>query len=125
MKIERYLNNLLFDISNFTPDTLSSIVSVVREHADYGTIIMLARNSKRSANCVINKCFELRSENDSLIDVRLAGLLVIMADSKIDQDPEWLSSVSERMDKYKWSCAMAASYLIHKEMFDEKFYKSA
>jgi hypothetical protein len=115
MKIERYLNNFLFDISNFIPDTLSSIVSVVREHADYGAIIMLSRNSKRSANCVINKCFELRSENDPLIDVRLAGLLVIVADSKIDQDPEWLSSVSEKMVKYKWSRAMAASYMIHKE----------
>jgi hypothetical protein len=124
MKIERYLNNLLFDISNFTPDTLSSIVSVVREHEDYGTIIMLSRNSKRSTNCVINKCFELMSGNDSLIDVRLAGLLVIMADSKIDQDPEWVSSFSELMDKYKWSRAMAASYLIHKEMLDEKLCKS-
>lgn len=125
MKIERYLNNFLFDISNFTPDTLSSIVSIVREHADYGTIIMLSRNSQRSANCVINKCFELVSVNDLLMDVRMAGLLVIVADSKIDQDPEWLSSVSGMMDKYKWSRAMAASYLIHKEMFDEKFYKSA
>jgi hypothetical protein len=116
MKIERYLNNLLFDISNFTPDTLTSIVSVVRDHADYGTIIMLSRNSKRSANCVINKCFELVSVNDSLMDVRMAGLLVIVADSNINQDLEWLSSLSEQMDKYKWSRAMATSYLLQKEL---------
>jgi hypothetical protein len=125
MKIERYLNNFLFDISNFVPDTLSSIVSVVREHVDYVTIVMLTRNSTRSANCVINKCFELRSENDSLIDIRLAGLLVIIADAHINQDPEWLSSVSEVEVKYKWSRAMAASYLIHKEILDETIYQFA
>ena len=125
MKIDRFLNNFLFDISRFEPDTLSSIVSFVRAHSDYNKITMLARNSKKSEECILNRCELLIAENIPLVDVRLAGLFVIMADLNSDLSQEWVSRVSEAMDEYRWSRAMAASYIIYKEILDETICKFA
>jgi len=125
MKIDTYLGNLLVDLESFEPDTLSGIVSFIRTHEDYSTIVMLVSNSKRSAKCLLDQCLLLISDNNSTSDIQLAGLLVIVADVDCDLYDEMVSSTSDGVSDYNWSRAMAASYLIQKEVLGETIRKSA
>jgi len=134
MKIDSLLDGLLMDLENFEPDTLSSIVRFVRTHDDYNAITMLVRNTKRSARYLLNQCCLLIEEENPISDIQLAGLLVIVADvdgSLYDElcfDVSMrgnVSSTSDRIGEYHWSRAMAASYLIHREVLSETIRKSA
>jgi hypothetical protein len=119
------LNNLLTDLESFKPDTLSSIVSFVRAHSDYSKITMMVRNSLRSVKILLKTCEILSLENSSISDIKLAGLLVIMADVNIRVCEELMSSASKGIGNSHWSRAMAASYLIRKEVLNETIRKSA
>jgi hypothetical protein len=123
MKLD--LNNLLIDLENFEPETLSGIVSFVRDHSDYSKITMLVRNSSKSAKALLNECLCLIAENNPISDIQLAGLLVIVADVDCELYTELVSSTSDGIGNYHWSRGMAASYLIHKEVRGETIRKSA
>jgi hypothetical protein len=123
MKLD--LNRLIFDLESFEPETLSSIVFFVQSHSDYSKIAMLVRNSRRSAKVLLNECLGLIAENSPISDVQLAGLLVIVAVADNDLYSELVSSTSDGIGNYHWSRAMAASYLIHKEVLSETIRKSA
>lgn len=125
MKIDSLLDVLLIDLENFEPDTLSSIVRFVRTHEDYNAITMLVRNVKRSARYLLNQCSLLIAENNPISDIQLAGLLVIVADVDSSLYDELVSSTSDGIGEYHWSRAMAASYLIHREVLSETIRKSA
>lgn len=123
MKLD--LNNLLLDLENLEPDTLSGIVFFVRSHSDYSRITMMVRNSSRSAKTLLNECLCLIAENNPISDIQLAGLLVIVADVDSELYRELVSSTSDGIGNYHWSRGMAASYLIHKEVLGETIRKSA
>lgn len=125
MKINPCLDNLIEDLESFEPGTLTDIVTFVRNHEDYSKITMLARNSARFAKYLLNKCLLLISEENPISDIQLAGLLVIVADVDSDLYNELVSSTSNGVGDYHWSRAMAASYLIHKEVLGETIRKSA
>jgi hypothetical protein len=67
----------------------------------------------------------LVSEENPISDIQLAGLLVIVADVDSDLYNELVSSTSDGVSDYHWSRAMAASYLIQKEVLGETIRKSA
>ena len=125
IKVNPYLDNLLFDLENHEPVSLSEIVYVVRKHGDYNTITMLVSNSKRAAKYLLNQCLLLIAEKNPVSDIQLAGLLVIVADVDSDLYDEIVSSASDGISEYHWSRAMAISYLLHKEVLSEKIRKSA
>ena len=125
MKIDINIDNLLSDLEYFIPDTLSSIVNFVRSHNEYNSISMIARNLDRVAMYLLDRCLDIIDENDSRFDVRLAGLLVIVADLDSDLYKELVSSTLNGVSNYNWSRAMSASYLIHKEVLGETICKSA
>jgi len=119
------INNLLTDLESFKPETLSSIVSFVRAHSDYSKITMMVRNSLRSVKVLLKTCENLSLEDNSVSDIKLAGLLVIMADANIGVCEELMSSASKGIGNSHWSRAMAASYLIHQKVLNETVRKSA
>jgi hypothetical protein len=125
MKINPCLDNLIEDLESFEPNTLSDIVDFVRNYEDYSKITMLARNIVRFAKYLLNQCLMLVSEENPISDIQLAGLLVIVADVDSDLYNELVSSTSDGVSDYHWSRAMAASYLIHKEVLGETIRKSA
>jgi hypothetical protein len=122
MKLD--IHNLLLDLESFKPETLTSIVDFVHSHKDYTKILFLVKNSNKSARIFLGICLNLIAY-DILSDVRLAGLLVIVADVDSDLYVELVSSISNGVGNYHWSRAMAASYLIHKEVLSETIRKSA
>ena len=114
--MSNFINNLLIDLENFEPETLSGIVSFVRNHCDYSKITMLVRNSSKSAKTLLNECLCLIAENNPISDIQLAGLLVIVADVDCALYTELVSSTSDGIGNYHWSRGMAASYLLQKEL---------
>lgn len=122
MKLD--LSKLLLDLENFRPETLTSIVDFVHNHSDYNRILFLVKNSNKASKLLLSICLELIAY-DTLSDVRLAGLLVIVADVDSDLYVELVSSILSGFGNYHWSRAMAASYIIHKEVLSETLRKSA
>jgi hypothetical protein len=125
MKINTCLDCLIEDLETFEPGTLTDIVTFVRNHEDYSKITMLARNSTRFSKYLLNQCLLLVSEENPISDIQLAGLLVIVADANSDLYKELVSSASNGVGNYHWSRAMAASYLIQKEVFGETICQSS
>ena len=126
------IEKLLTDLSVFNTQTLSGIVFFVRYLRDHHRITMMVRNSVKSAKFLLDKCFDLLAEDDSISDVQLAGLLVIVADVELDLFSDLISvvgreasSTSKDLDRYHWSRGMVATYLIHKEVLNETVCKFA
>lgn len=125
MRINISLHNLLFGLENFEPNSLTSIVDFVISHNEYNTITMFVRNSRRSARYLLDECELLISELNKTSDIQLAGLLVILAAVDGHIFEEMVSRTFQGIGEYNWSRAMAASYLIHKEVLSETVCKSA
>lgn len=125
MRIEDLLDNLLSDLEEFEPESLSQIIRFVRKHDDFGRITMLVRNVDRSADLLYEQCVfshqgvRQRVETQTA-DIQFAALLYIAAEmdytTEIDRLENLLSSASKESDEYHWSRAMAASYLLHKAL---------
>jgi hypothetical protein len=125
MKIKYVLSEILEHLEEFKPETLSGIVDFVKNHNQYNTIVMLIRNGSKSRQYFLDQCSSLRENNNPFSDVQLAGLLVILAEINTELATDWASRISKGSGNYKWSSAMAASYLIQKEVVDETVCKSA
>lgn len=134
MRIADLLDNLLSDLEEFEPESLSQIVRFVRKHDDFGRITMLARNVDRSADflyeqCVFSHQAVCQRIETQTADIQFAALLYIVAEmdytTEIDRWENLLSSASKESGEYHWSRAMAASYLLHKEVSSEKIRQSA
>lgn len=134
MRVLDLVDNLLSDLEEFEPRSLSHIVRFVRTHDDFGRITMLARNVDRSADLLFEQCVfshqGVRQRVDTqTADIQFAALLYIAAEmdytTEIGRWENLLSSASKETDEYHWSRAMAASYLLHKEVSSEKIRQSA
>lgn len=134
MRIIKPLDDLMSDLEDFEPDSLSHLVRFVRQHSEYSAITMLARNLDRSAKLLQHQCEFLSrgvvSRPDAeTADIQFAALLLIVSDlastSNTDIFNEILSSASEASGEYYWARSMAISYLLHKEVTNEKIRQSA
>jgi len=134
MKISDLLDNLLSDLEEFEPNSLSDLARFVKKHEDHGRIMMLARNVDRSADYLYEQCVfsyqGVRTRIDSdLADVEFAALLYTIAEldhtATTDRYQKLLSSASRESREYYWSRAMATSYLFQKEVSSEKIRQSA
>lgn len=125
MKISIRLDNLLDDLEDFEPATLTDIVRFVRVHEDLRAITMLIQNSKKSSTYFTQQCDCLIEEENSISDVQLAGLLVVAAEIEGEMYDELMSRASLGAGNYHWSQGMATSYLLHKEVTSERIRKSA
>lgn len=134
MKISLYLDDLLEDLEEFRPGSLSDICRFVKGYEHYKPIIMLASNSDRSSLylyglgiCLIQGVCS-RSDWD-IADVQLAAVLVLIGETygshHVDRYDKLLSSASLESGRYHWSRAMAASYLLHREVTNERLCQSA
>jgi hypothetical protein len=108
------LSKLLLDLESFIPDTLTSIISFVRNHSDYNKITFMVRNSKISSTLFNNKVEQLLVTKDLASDIQLAGLIVI-AEGSYNHNCNLLDSVLEYDYNWAyWAKAMIASYIINK-----------
>jgi hypothetical protein len=134
MRIVQHIDDLLSDLEDFEPDSLSHLVRFVRDHSEYSAITMLARNLDRSSQRLHDQCEFLQkgvvSRPDAeTADIQFAALLLIVSDvvstSTTNRFDKLLSSASEESGEYYWSRGMATSYLLHKEVTNEKIRQSA
>ena len=128
MKLTNRISLLLKDLGDFTPDSLSSIVRLVRSHEEFGSVLFRIRNSNRSAKIFLNLCEGLMLAGTNKADIQLAGLLVLASelDSDMSSDhSEFLSRASKLSSRYHWSSAMAITYMINREVLDETIRISA
>jgi hypothetical protein len=134
MRIVERLDNLLSDLEDFEPDSLSHLVRFVRDHSEFSAITMLARNLDRSAKFLLDQCEFLKAgvmkrPDRELADIELAALVLIVSEidstSTTDRFDNLLSSASKESGEYYWSRGMATSYLLHKEVTNEKIRQSA
>ena len=128
MRLNNRINLLLEDLGKFSPDTLSSIVHLVRSHEEFGSILFMIRNSDRSAKSFLKICDGLISSGTAKDDVQLSGLLVLVTELGSDMSSEnykFLSRASTLSSKYHWSSSMAITYLINRGIFDEAIRISA
>ena len=134
MRIADLLDNLLSDLEEFEPSSLSDLARFVKKHDDHGRIMLLARNVNRSAEYLYKQCVfsyqGVRNRIDfELADIEFAALLCLVAEldctSITDRYQKLLSSASQESREYYWSRAMATSYLFQKEVSSEKIRQSA
>jgi hypothetical protein len=123
--IYKHIENLLNDLEDFNPISLNDIVRFVRMHNAFNSILMLIRNSYKSANYFLDQCYCLLENGCLISDIQLAGLLVIVADIDTEMYGILVSSTSDGASKYHWSKGMATSYLLHKEVNSATIRQSA
>ena len=128
MKIAQAINSLLLDLDSFQPKTLSDIVFFVKKHNSFGKITMLGRNLDESREYLHKQCLYLSVflwfNPNPKTDLQLAALLCLgsLIDSSLETKTfeKLLSRTSRKTDTFKWSRAIATSYLLHQEVFCEK-----
>jgi hypothetical protein len=125
VRISEHLDNLLDDLEGFHPTSLSDIVRFTKNHCAFGSALMLARNSAKSACYLLDQCNCLLEEGYPISDVQLAGLLVIVAEIDTKMYSTLVSRTSNGAGEYHWSKGMATSYLLHKEVTSATIRKSA
>jgi len=124
MKIQNHLDNLLDDLETLKPESLSEIVRFVCTHSEFSTIMLMVRNSTRSAKCLLKQCQAL-ADLGTMYDVQLAGLLVIVAKIDTEMYNGLVSRASNGVGEYHWSRGIATTYLLHKEVKSETIRISA
>jgi hypothetical protein len=126
MKISLYLDDFLEDLEDFKPATLSDISRFVKSHEHFKAIVMMASNSERSSLYLYDLAVCLTQED---ADIELAAVVVLIGETYGSHNTErydkLLSSTSVGSGRYHWSRAMAASYLLHKEVTSERLRQSA
>jgi hypothetical protein len=125
VRISKHLDNLLDGLEDFDPISLSDIVRFAKSHGAFGSALMLARNSAKSARYLLDQCNCLLEDGCPISDLQLAGLLVIVAEIDSEMYSTLVSRVSCGAGEYHWSKGMATSYLLHKEVTCETIRKSA
>ena len=76
LKLTKRTSLLLKDLGDFALESLSSIVRLVHSHEEFGYVLFIIHNSKRSEKIFLNLCEGLMSRVTNRADVQLAGFLV-------------------------------------------------
>lgn len=128
MKISSILDDLLDDLAEFEPQSLGQIVWFTRNHKHFVKVCMLARNSSKSAQYLLDQ-YECLDTEDDLSDLQLAALIVIIGEIENQKSyhiyDKLVSRASNGAGNSKWSRGMATTYLLHKEVTSETVRKSA
>lgn len=126
MKISLELDKLLLDSECFQPNNLFDIIDFVRNHYSYFPIFLILKNSEKSCDYLYNQCKYLIKENNIISDIKLASLIVIIHSIDNAKLYEFVSRMSASTNvSYHWSLTMAISFMLSKEVYDERLYKSA
>jgi hypothetical protein len=117
MKAKDYLKQLFFDIDDFVPDTLSSVIRYVQSHKNYNPIIIWAINSDIFALYLVETYHAM--SNDPEWDLQVAALLVILANANCEVFLNEVSRAAYAKRIGRWSTPMAAGYLLSREVTNE------
>jgi len=120
MKIADHLDDFLdcldIESSRVEPTCLSDIVGFVKTRREVNPITMFARNNGDSSNYLFDLCEAFIENIDEGTDLYLAALFVIASELDDDRYTRLASRASRELQEYRWSAAMAASYLLSKEV---------
>ena len=116
MHVSEPLDNILEDLEDLDPLSLTDIVRFVRAHEEYPKIILLLKNSKKASRYFLGLCKRV------INDVPLAGLLVIASDTGDDLYNELMSRASQSVT-YHWTIGIASGHFLREA--HETIHKSA
>lgn len=126
MKIAKYINEILDGLSDFDPDCIRDVIHFVKSYYSINSISLLLVNSKKSSLYLSDQCYALfMNEEDPDADIKLAGLLVITAESYDSFYDDLIALIAFSDSDFHWSRVMALSYLIRQEVESERIRKSA